>query len=120
MGMKYLPTNTPELKQRRKNLRKNQTYAEYLLWQKIRQKQLGIKFYRQFAIGPYILDFYSHQLKLAIELDGGQHNEVSVMKYDEGRSQYLASKEVKILRFWDNEVIKNIEGVLEEIAKYIH
>lgn len=117
--MKYL-VNHPELKFRRSSLRKNQTDAERLLWSKARGKQLnGVKFFRQFSIGPYVVDFYSPKLRLAVEVDGGQHNEVDIRQQDLQRTKYLRDQDVRIIRFWNNDVLTNMEGVIETIAAQI-
>jgi very-short-patch-repair endonuclease len=101
--MKFL-RNDPTLKPRRRELRRNQTEAEKALWTHLRNKQFhGMKFFRQYSIGPYILDFYSPTLKLAIELDGGQHNQPENRKYDSARSEYLKAHDVEVTRFCDNE-----------------
>lgn len=97
-----------------RTLRKNQTNVEQLLWKKLRNRQLlGHKFRRQFPIEPYIVDFVCLELKLIIELDGGQHAEQ--MDYDQQRSLYLQQRGFKVIRFWNNEIIENIEGVLEAL-----
>jgi adenine-specific DNA-methyltransferase len=104
--------------QNARNLRKNATDAEKLLWSKLRARQLlNLKFNRQVPFPPYILDFYCEELSLAIELDGGQHNNPEHAQNDEKRSVFLNSKGVKILRFWNNDVLKNIVGVLKTIAR---
>src|SRR5438552_1644845 len=109
--MKFIHNDASSKKFRRK-LRKDQTTAESLLWYKLRRHQLnGWKFYRQFSVGPYILDFYSEEIHLGIELDGGQHNEESNRAKDEKRTEYLQKLGITVLRFWDNETLKNIEGV---------
>ena len=114
--MKFL-RNDPTLKQRRRELRRNQTDAEKALWAHLRNKQfLGMKFFRQYSIGPYILDFYCPNIKLAVELDGGQHNQCENKKYDAVRSEYLKSQGIEVIRFWDNEVLLDIESVLSEIG----
>ena len=118
--MNCILTNNLSLKKKRRFLRMNQTYAEYFLWSKLRNKQLnGNKFYRQFSVGPYILDFYCFDKKVAIELDGGQHAETGHQLYDHKRIQFLNQQEIKVIRFWDNEVIKNRDGVLETIQTFI-
>jgi len=90
--MKFL-RNDPTLKQRRRELRRDQTDAEKALWTKVRNKQFfGMKFFRQYSIGSYILDFYCPTVKLAIELDGGQHNQNDNREYDSARSEYLKSQ----------------------------
>jgi very-short-patch-repair endonuclease len=112
--------NDPKLKKRRKELRHNQTEAEKLLWVQLRNKRLyGVKFFRQYSIGPYVLDFYSPTFRFAIELDGGQHSEEEQKEYDENRSEYLKSHDMEVMRFWNNEVMQNIEGVLVRIAERV-
>lgn len=97
-------------------LRKNQTDAETLLWQLLRNRQLNnFKFRRQYPIKPYILDFYCHEAKLVIELDGGQHNTQTAISKDNKRTEYLKLQGMKVLRFWNNEVLQNTESVLQEI-----
>src|SRR3972149_6711335 len=110
--------NKTGIKERRRELRKNQTDVERLLWKQIRNKNFfGLKFFRQYSVGAYIVDFYCPTLKLAIELDGGQHAEEGNKEYDKIRTDYLKSMGIKVMRFWNNDVIHNIEGVLEEIKK---
>lgn len=95
-------------------LRKNQTDVERLLWQHLRNRQLyNQKFRRQFPIEPNIADFVCLELKLVIELDGGQH--ADQVNYDEQRRLFLKQRGFKVLRFWNNEVIGNLTGVLEAI-----
>ncbi len=112
--------NDPKFKPRRRELRRNQTDAEKILWQKLRNRQLcGMKFFRQYSFEAYILDFHCPKLKLAIELDGGQHAEQEKREYDEARSEYLKTHGVTVMRFWNNEIMKNIDGVLERIVERI-
>ncbi len=90
--------NDPSLKQRRQKLRRAQTDAERFFWQHVRNKQfLGAKFFRQYSIGLYIVDFYCPKLKLAIELDGGQHTEPDAKVYDEERSAFLRSQGIEVV-----------------------
>jgi len=99
-------------------LRKNQTEVEQFLWKQLRNRQLfGHKFRRQLPIEPYIADFVCLELKLIIELDGGQH--ADQIDYDNQRSLYLEKRGFKIIRFWNNEVCENSEGVLEAIHMVI-
>ena len=108
--------NNPVLKPRRQDLRKNQTDAEKVLWRHLRGQQLdGFRFFRQYSVGPYILDFYCPQIRLAVELDGGQHAESDIIAYDKERTQYLKSFDIKMLRFWNNEMLGNTDAVLEKI-----
>jgi len=114
--MKFL-RNDPTLKQRRRELRRNQSDAERALWAKVRNKQFfGMKFFRQYSVGPYILDFYCPTAKLAVELDGGQHNQGDKREQDAARSDYLKTHGIDVMRFWNNEVLLDIQSVLSELA----
>ena len=95
-----------------KNMRSNMTKEEVKLWEIIRAKRFyGLKFKRQVLIGEYIVDFLCQEKKFIIELDGGHHNEMINKEHDEKRTIYLESQGYKVLRFWNNEVWDNIEGV---------
>lgn len=94
-------------------LRRAQTPQEIILWSKLRNNQLGHKFKRQYSVGPYVLDFYCPIKKLAIEIDGSQH--IENKRYDLERSNYLSVFNIKIIRFWNSEIIANINKVLEKI-----
>ncbi len=94
-------------------LRRAQTPQEEILWGKLRNNQLGHKFKRQYSVGPYVLDFYCPIQKLAIELDGSQHLENK--EYDAERTEYLSVFNIKVVRFWNNEINTNLEGVLLKI-----
>ena len=99
-----------------KDLRKRSTEAEKLVWYRLRLKQLnGNKFRRQEPIGNYIVDFVCYEKKIVIELDGGQH--AIEKRKDDERDGWLKGQGFKVLRFWDNEVLKNIEGVMEVIRE---
>ena len=112
--------NNPHFLERRRQLRRDQTDAEKLLWRYLRGRQLeNLKFFRQYSVGPYILDFYCPNRRLGIELDGGQRDEAYNREYDEIRSAYLKSQGIDILRFWNNVVMKNSDGVLEEIRRKV-
>ena len=114
--MRFL-RNDPTLKQQRRELRRNQSDAERALWAKVRNKQFfGMKFYRQYSVGPYILDFCCPTAKLALELDGGQHNYNDKREYDTARSEYLKIKGIDVMRFWDNDVLLDIESVMFKLA----
>jgi very-short-patch-repair endonuclease len=102
------------MRNRARSLRKRQTDAERLLWYRLRSRQLaGYKFRRQQAMGVYIVDFICLESKLIIELDGGQH--ATQIEYDAKRSSYLNSHGFKVLRFWNNDVLQDIDAVLEFI-----
>src|SRR5689334_19765086 len=95
-------------------LRRRQTLAEEKLWRLLRRKAFhGFKFYRQFAIGPFVVDFCCRSLNLVIELDGSQHAENK--EYDNERTQYLEHHGYTVIRFWNNELMKSPAGVLERI-----
>ena len=98
-----------------KNLRKNVTDTEKYLWKYLKGNQLeGFKFRRQHPIGKYIVDFVNTERRIIIELDGGQHLE---NKKDKLRDRWLEEQGYEVLRFWDNEVLNNVEGVLEFIRE---
>jgi very-short-patch-repair endonuclease len=104
--------------ERARRLRKNLTDVERKLWYRLRRDQLnGLNFRRQHPVGPYVLDFYCPSLRIAIELDGGQHNFEPQQRRDDRRTHWLESNGIKILRFWNNDVTGNLPGVLEEIAR---
>jgi very-short-patch-repair endonuclease len=101
-----------------RNLRQRHTDAEEALWTKLRNRELeGVKFRRQQPIGPYIVDFVSFERKLIVEIDGGQHNEGREKERDEKRTTKLKERGYRIVRFWNNEVLTNLEGVLERIRE---
>jgi very-short-patch-repair endonuclease len=99
-------------------LRRIPTEAEKILWTHLRAHRFfGIGFRRQHAIGPYVVDFCSPRNKMVIELDGGQHSFQA--GYDNARTEYLREKGYSVLRFWNNEVMTNLDGVLYVIAEMI-
>jgi adenine-specific DNA-methyltransferase len=99
-----------------RELRKNLTEAESALWKHIRYRRLKRhKFRRQAPIGPYIVDFACFEKGLIIELDGGQHSDQ--VAYDSERTQWLESQGFHVLRFWNDQVLKEIEAVKESILE---
>lgn len=99
-----------------KEMRRLATDAEKLLWQYLRGKRLdGCKFRRQVAIGSYIADFLCAEMHLVIEVDGGQHGSDEAIAYDARRTAFFTSEGFRVLRFWNNDVLQNIEGVLTMI-----
>ena len=99
-----------------RHLRNTQTDAENLLWHILRGRRFcGFKFRRQHPVGSYILDFYCHDAQLAIELDGGGHAVEEQVEYDRQRTKELASAGIRVLRFWNDQVFKQTEVVLEAI-----
>lgn len=106
------------IKQNARNLRKNMTDQERKFWQIIRNRQFhGYRFLRQYAMDKYIVDFICREKNIIIELDGGQHNEERNIIYDKERTDYLRSKGYKVIRFWNNDIDNNIEGVYLELEK---
>jgi very-short-patch-repair endonuclease len=102
-----------------RQLRKEQTDAENLLWHLLRGRNFcGFKFRRQYPMCGYILDFYCHDVGLAVELDGGGHNQEEQQLYDMERTRIIESAGIRIVRFWNNDVLTGMEGVLEEL--YMH
>jgi very-short-patch-repair endonuclease len=100
--------------QNARRLRSNPTEAELRLWSRLRRRQLdGLRFRRQVPLGRFIVDFSCYDERLVIELDGGQHLENH--EEDAARTQWLESRGFRVLRFWNDEVFKNMDGVLETI-----
>ncbi len=117
MGASAMIRSGKRQRDRARALRANLTDAERALWQKIRGKQLGAKFRRQAPVGPYIADFLSHEARLVIEVDGGQHG--ATEEYDVSRTAYIEEQGFKVLRFWNNEVLENMDGVLIRVMEVL-
>ncbi len=107
-----------------RNLRQQQTDAEKKLWYFLQNNNLdGMKFRRQEPIGNYIVDFVCFERKLIVELDGSQHDDPRIKILDNRRTSWLENEGFLVIRFWDNEVLENTEGVLsriQEVSKFIH
>jgi len=104
-----------------RELRKNQTGAESRLWSVLRNRKLeGRKFRRQYTIGTYTVDFYCFEEKLVVELDGGSHDNVGSIIYDEKRNSYMESKGLRIIRFTNKEVYYHLEEVLNGIRQNLN
>ena len=111
-----METKVEKLRDRARELRKNQTDVEAKLWSRLRGRQVaGAKFRRQYPIGHFIADFCCYEQRLVVELDGGQHAEARTL--DQRRTDFLVSQGYQVLRFWNNEVVENIAGVLERISE---
>jgi very-short-patch-repair endonuclease len=106
---------TRDKTQRARALRRDMTGVEKKLWSRLANAQLGASFRRQHPIGPYFVDFYCAPAKLVVELDGDQHGFDAGLAHDLRRAAFLSSKGLRILRFWNNEVVANIDGVVETI-----
>jgi very-short-patch-repair endonuclease len=103
--------------------KKNKQYpteAEKMLWEYIRSEQLWFKFNRQHIVGDYIVDFICLEKGLVIEVDGGYHSEYEQMQRDECRTEHLEDMGLKVIRFSNEEVLNNIEGVLDNIRKELY
>ena len=110
---------TKEITARARYLRGNMTDAEQRLWRALRRDQLnGLSFRRQHPLGPYTVDFYCPHLRLVVEVDGGQHAEQR-KQADERRTQWLAEKGVTVVRYWNNEVLSNLQGVLSDLLVHV-
>ena len=112
--------NKTSEKLKRRELRTNMTKAEAIVWQKLRCKQLeNCKFRNQYSVDRFVLDFYSPELKLAIEIDGESHFQEGVAQYDKERQIFIESAGIQFLRFTNQDVYENLNGVLETIASKI-
>ncbi len=100
---------------RAKNLRRDMTDAERKLWYRLRAGWVGVKFRRQQPIGAYIVDFVCFERRLIVELDGGQH--ADAVEKDAARTRWLESQGFTVLRFWNNDIMTNIEGCLTRIME---
>ena len=108
-----LPSSTLEIARK---LRKQSTDAELRLWYYLRAKRtLNLKWRRQHPIPPYVADFYCHQAKLVVELDGGQHE----AGHDSHRTAYIRSQGIEVIRFWNNDALLNTEVVMDEILRVV-
>ena len=104
--------NLPEKKTLRQKLRHSATPAEKLLWRSLKKSGIGTKFRRQHGVGPYVLDFYCPEHKLAIEIQGGVHDDVLRSEYDAKRQAWLKSQGIRVLCFENRELLELLEYVL--------
>ncbi|MGN6155785.1 MAG: endonuclease domain-containing protein [Sphingomicrobium sp.] len=110
-----MPTFRQRPTRRAQQLRNDATDAERRLWRHLSRRQLhGFKFSRQMPVGPYICDFLCRDRRLVIEVDGGQHAD---SKRDEIRTDFLEAQGYRVIRFWNNDVLENVDGVLQAIAE---
>jgi very-short-patch-repair endonuclease len=116
MKNKIIPYN-PKLKELARELRKNSTLSEVLLWLKIKGKTMRVEFHRQVPIDNFIVDFYCHELMLAIEIDGSSHDEKQ--DYDQNRQLILENFGVRFIRFRDIDVKQKMCWVLEELMIFV-
>jgi very-short-patch-repair endonuclease len=118
--MKRRIHNAPSSKSKRRELRKNLTPAEALLWTNLKNSQLGKKFRRQHGIGPFIVDFYCPERRLAIELDGDGHMSITGAEADQSRTDFLKQLNVTILRFENRDIFDNLDVVLSTIQQKLN
>jgi len=105
---------------KRANLRRDMPRAEVILWSRLKNKQVnGFKFRRQYSVGPYIVDFYCPELRLAIEVDGDSHFQKGAYEYDGQREKYIKQFNVRFLRFTNLEVYNNLNDVLDAVVIWI-
>ena len=101
---------------RARALRNNATDAERVLWQAISARKVsGIRFNRQVPVGPFICDFVARSIGLVIEVDGGQHEDA----VDAERTRYIEAQGFRVIRFWNNDVLGNLDGVIEDIMRVV-
>ena len=110
--------NVAGKEERRKELRNSSTVAETVLWKYLKNRQLdGNKFRRQSSVGPYIVDFFCPEKRVVVELDGARHFGSAAGDYDDRRTRYLQERGIKVIRFENRRLYRDLEGVLEEIRK---
>ena len=116
--MDYL-YNSINQKDLRKKLRNSLGLPEIILWRELKGLKLGKKFRRQYGVGNYSLDFYCPELRFGIELDGSTHDSQESYANDQKRTEFIQSQNIKIIRFQNKDVLNNLNGVVEEIKKYL-
>ena len=113
--------NKTEFKTLRQKLRKTLTPAERKLWSILKGTQIkNLRFFRQYSVGDYILDFYCTTLRLCIEADGGQHFEEENIISDEKRTQFLKARNIIVLRFNNTDILQNLDGVYDKIIQTVN
>ena len=119
-GRKWIRTSS-QINRSARQLRQQMTPAEQMLWKRLHNRQVaGLKFRRQQAFGPYIFDFFCSQLKLVIELDGAIHNDPIERANDAERDAQCRAHGLTVLRFTNDEVFYNIEGIIQAIVEIYH
>jgi very-short-patch-repair endonuclease len=111
--------NLQQQKEFRKKLRRESSISEKIFWRAVRGKKLNCKFRRQFGIGKYIADFYCHELKLAVEIDGATHETAEELKNDSEKEKYLDGLGIKTKRYKNVDVKNNLDGVIEDLIDVI-
>src|SRR5262245_24792024 len=112
--------NRQSEKLKRRKLRNSMPKAEVFLWTRLKRRQLlGCKFRRQFSVGPYVIDFYSPEIRLGIELDGDSHFQPGARDSDAARDAFIESFGIMLLRFLNSDVYDNLDGVIEAVGRAI-
>src|SRR4030042_3457972 len=112
--------NKTSEKEKRRKLRQEQTYAEKIMWQNLRNRQLlGVKFRRQYSVDQYVIDFYAPELKLAVEADGLIHELADQKQYDKARQEYLETFGITFIRITNKELLGNPNKAFERISEKI-
>ncbi len=113
--------NKAKEKEKRRKLRRDQTYAEKIVWINLRDRRLlGYKFRRQYSVDYYVIDFYCSELKLAVEIDGESHDLPEQKEYDAKRQKYLENYEIKFVRITNDELLGNPNKAFEKIENEIN
>ncbi len=113
--------NKAKEKEKRRKLRRDQTYAEKIVWINLRGRRLlGYKFRRQYSVDYYVIDFYCSELKLAVEIDGESHDLPEQKEYDAKRQKYLENYEIKFVRITNDELLGNPNKAFEKIENVIN
>jgi very-short-patch-repair endonuclease len=112
--------NREDEKDKRRQLRRSMPDAEVILWSRLKGRQLqGCKFRRQYSVGSFVIDFFSAEIKLGIELDGDSHFHDGSREFDQKRGQFIESFGIKVVRILNSEVYQNLDGVLEMIGREV-
>lgn len=112
--------NNPKRKDLRQELRRNATPTEYFFWSFLCRGQVeGVKFRRQYGVGPFVLDFYCPELRLAVEVDGETHDTPEARKYDTQRTRFLQTNNIEVVRFQNGDILENTDWALDELRKFI-
>ncbi|OGY32320.1 MAG: hypothetical protein A3C02_04230 [Candidatus Andersenbacteria bacterium RIFCSPHIGHO2_02_FULL_45_11] len=117
--MPYVYTRK-DIQEIRSTLRKRMTVPELVFWTAVRDRKLkGYKFRRQYSVGRYVVDFYCSQARLGIEIDGESHFVDDQKEYDNVRGEYISALGIKVLRYTNEEIMKNLNGVLQDIGTHL-
>ena len=111
--------NRKEMQERRRQLRKNMTYCEKLVWMYLRKRQMKYRFLRQYSVDHYVIDFYCPKLKLAVEVDGDVHDSSDQKEYDKNRQEYLESFGISFVRITNEKLLDNSEKAFNKIDEEI-